>query len=1260
MNRLGALPTVLLCGLLVPAPAHARPIARGTEARDDLAERYPTSLESEDVDPARAREWTFGAGDIYELASFALTIGKSLTIETSDADLGVGHCDDGAVWAIVIPRSKGHVTSTASETEAIEHVWLRFHPRQIGTLFPADTVRGPGERTLASRMQRIARFKVQGSYHAGGRAMIPAPSAMTVDVDTTAGRRRFFVVDREAGTADYKSSFSDRAIRAPKPVSKDVAAESFDQLWESFDRDYAMFVLRPKVDWKGLREEFRREALACKTSLALAEVCADMLRPLRDLHIWIKAEGEPVEVFNRPRACNANAVARAVLIGQLTKARGALVWGKTNDRIGYVAIDGWSDEAVPEAFDRVLDELRDTRGLIIDVRLNGGGNETLAQRVAARFADRTIAYGFSQYRNGPRHEDLTEKLPRTIEPRGPWRYDRPIVVLIGQRCMSSNESFVAMMGECPQVTTMGDHTCGSSGNPKVLNLPAGVEVSLPRWIDLLPDGTPLDERGVQPDVPFEPGPEAFTGDRDDLLSAALERLRKVPLPAKPVPAPQTQPDRADIAALWRRVLAANRAWLDPAPAAISFRVDSFDRVGVWPGEGPSWRRAAEGEISAAEGRNAHFLRRLFAGDGETIENETRFVRGAGGEVKRMPTPPSQRSRPLQDPEWLAARIGVPLWTSLHLAAVAGLPPAVTHELRDGRIVIRTLSPPEGAPQEARVTWVQWQSRRCPQYGQLLSWAEISPGLIDAVEWELDAATLRPRQLLERSATCDIRVEFGETWLSCGPDSVPGRIVVSNVFKQARTEIAYEMQCVDGHWVLKEALKRVFINGRETEATATRVAVREVSCAPIDDARFELPMDVDLPEHSYTELKPGERIVAFETADGLTLEAKLSLPPGAAAPVPVVMFLPGSGPWTFDRPVRIPEPNNMFESVLINYLDLYAQELGARGIGFFRANKRGCAQIKEPPHMLVRRAVFSKTTPSVLLEDHAAGLAALRAEAGVDPNRIVLMGMSEGTVLASRLAARCPAGVVRLVLAGYAEDNTRDTVTWQLKVGPWRNMARVYDLDNDDRITPAEWRQAEPDGLFRMRLGSGRFEDFDHDMNGVLEPKDLAAINAGRLEVTLKAVRDGDDDWLWWNLVNLNAAHLRADWDRAPLHEELLKLRVPIHIVHGTHDGTVRMEGVRETEAAFRAAGRSNLVVHAIERGDHDLGYGDYLAAYFAGRPQIPAAMQVLFDAAAGIARPQPQSTSDSDRPPFTRTKAATSSGRLRRVVRDGSDPAGAA
>jgi hypothetical protein len=379
-------------------------------------------------------------------------------------------------------------------------------------------------------MRAIANAKFTSSWHAGMNAMIPEPKDITVDVDTKEGMRRFSVVDTAAQTAKYVAAFEQRAVKPPPAFNAKSAAAAFNQLWEAFDRDYAMFVLRPEVDWAKMRKEYRPKALASQSTYEFADVCAEMLRPLRDLHVWMTVAGVNVPVFNRPRSANSNPSAHHAILGELHQA-GRVHWAATADKIGFIAIYGWNTgPEIPAQVDEALEQMRDTRGLIVDVRLNGGGDEPTAEKVASRFLEEEFVYAYSQFRNGPKQTNLTEKYGRKIGPRGPWRYDRPVVLLIGQKCMSSNESFIAMMSGNPEVTIMGDHTCGSSGNPKIVKLPLEMTVSVPRWIDYLPDGTPLDEKGVQPQVPFNPAPGAFEGERDDLLTAALERLRKVAVP----------------------------------------------------------------------------------------------------------------------------------------------------------------------------------------------------------------------------------------------------------------------------------------------------------------------------------------------------------------------------------------------------------------------------------------------------------------------------------------------------------------------------------------------------------------------------------------------------------------------------------------------------------------------------------------------------------------------------------------------------------
>jgi RNA polymerase sigma-70 factor (ECF subfamily) len=240
----------------------------------DLLQRYPTTLTGGILAPGQARPWQFTPGDIYRVSRFRPDVGGRLKVETGPADLGIGHCADGAVCAILIPAEGGKLTRPGAGSEEVAHIWLRFHPKEINKLFPPATVSPAPENSVVSQMRTIIRGKFRASYHAGNNAMIPEPKDMTVDVDTKAGPRRFFVVDTEAGTAQYADAFEGQPVRiaavalpsaaegagttpriittTPADGAKDVDA-GLTEITVTFDRD-----MGEGFSWTGGGPEFPR------------------------------------------------------------------------------------------------------------------------------------------------------------------------------------------------------------------------------------------------------------------------------------------------------------------------------------------------------------------------------------------------------------------------------------------------------------------------------------------------------------------------------------------------------------------------------------------------------------------------------------------------------------------------------------------------------------------------------------------------------------------------------------------------------------------------------------------------------------------------------------------------------------------------------------------------------------------------------------------------------------------------------------------
>src|SRR6266404_2909810 len=131
----------------------------------ELSQRYSTTLIAGDTSGERARAWEFTERDVFRLSEFHFEVGDRLRLTVGEADVGIGHCADGAVWAVVIPREEGKLVSPMAQgPEAVAHVWLRFHPREISKLFPPDTVSTPGTTNLSFRMHAIANAKMRSSW----------------------------------------------------------------------------------------------------------------------------------------------------------------------------------------------------------------------------------------------------------------------------------------------------------------------------------------------------------------------------------------------------------------------------------------------------------------------------------------------------------------------------------------------------------------------------------------------------------------------------------------------------------------------------------------------------------------------------------------------------------------------------------------------------------------------------------------------------------------------------------------------------------------------------------------------------------------------------------------------------------------------------------------------------------------------------------------------------------------------------------------
>lgn len=500
--------------------------AAAAQSKHPFADRYQATLDFSE--PPQGRAWQCDAHDVFTLKSFRIDQ-PQLKLRLDACQIVLGHHERNVLWAAVLPDAPGKLEAAPQgQGEAVTGIWLRFHPARLQELIPKETIVGQGKADAVALGKRMCAWKIGGSWQSGNLPVVPWRHWLIVDVDTDAPARRFFSVDGKTDTVKPEPAFTNRPLPALRAVTKDQALAAFDTVWSAFDREYAMFGIKAGVNWQTLRDTWRPRAQTATNSYAVAVALAGLVEPLQDLHVWVKAGDEFVPIAARNRPLNGNWRACLARWQKAVDSKVGVVHARNDDGVGYVAIHQLGKKELVAAFDQALDALADCHALIIDLRFNGGGDETLARQIAGRFLAETSLYSSSRFRNGKRHDDLGPPQPRRCEPRGPWRYQSPVVVLQGQRTMSSAESFALMLAQAPNVTTMGDRTAGSSGNPRQVQTDIGVVVNLPRWLDLDPKGKPIEDVGIPPQVRVDANEQDFTPTHDPVLEAALAHLDKLP------------------------------------------------------------------------------------------------------------------------------------------------------------------------------------------------------------------------------------------------------------------------------------------------------------------------------------------------------------------------------------------------------------------------------------------------------------------------------------------------------------------------------------------------------------------------------------------------------------------------------------------------------------------------------------------------------------------------------------------------------------
>jgi carboxyl-terminal processing protease len=197
---------------------------------------------------------------------------------------------------------------------------------------------------------------------------------------------------------------------------------------------------------------------------------------------------------------------------------------------GGIVYFAWNSFGVDQAvadFDRMFDGLANIRGMIIDVRHNGGGNSTNGDAVTKRLIDKPAADFVAQLRQhiSALGEFWFRAEGGTIDPRGKNPFLGPVVVLTSRHTASAAEDFVVVLHGNQRAVVVGGKTMGTTGQPVSFALPGGGSARICAKKCFYPDGRPFVGVGIIPDVEVYPSQKDVAAGRDAVLEKGLEVLK---------------------------------------------------------------------------------------------------------------------------------------------------------------------------------------------------------------------------------------------------------------------------------------------------------------------------------------------------------------------------------------------------------------------------------------------------------------------------------------------------------------------------------------------------------------------------------------------------------------------------------------------------------------------------------------------------------------------------------------------------------------
>jgi carboxyl-terminal processing protease len=198
-----------------------------------------------------------------------------------------------------------------------------------------------------------------------------------------------------------------------------------------------------------------------------------------------------------------------------------------DNEIAYIQVTTFGDKTTQELTEALTDVLaQNPKGLILDLRNNGGGYLQTAVDVTSQFVGDGVAL-YEQYGDGGR-------ITYDVEPGG-LATDIPMVVLINEGSASASEIVAGALQDHGRAVLVGMTSYGKGSVQNWIPLSddqGAVRVTIAKW--LTPNDRTIHEKGLTPEVVVKMTEDDYKNNLDPQLDIAVETLLAL-ISGQPIP-----------------------------------------------------------------------------------------------------------------------------------------------------------------------------------------------------------------------------------------------------------------------------------------------------------------------------------------------------------------------------------------------------------------------------------------------------------------------------------------------------------------------------------------------------------------------------------------------------------------------------------------------------------------------------------------------------------------------------------------------------